>query len=368
MVELSKSPEWIGWQLIAWAAIFTPLQIAAVALRFYARWLVVGKKYSLDDYLIIASLVFQLAACGIAVSSVKYGGVGHHILYIYLTDQPKLVVYNRYIISLAFLCGATVNIPKLAVLLLYKRLFGSVRTYRIIIWTFIGILLCMTLGNIISASVSCIPFEANWKYIRGAKCLEQQKWFSYIVIPNIITDVFLLILPLPIVWTLHTSRHVKAGLTVTFLIGSAGLGASILRLVAFVSAGSFIDGTWVSVKLMILAITETGTYLICACLLTYRPILERITKGRKTTTTEGSRYYFSRSHLKQTADSVASPEQSYRSIPLRGFNGGRSGFSELHGEENDMGFGDVESHPGKMGRRRDGEIMVTTEIQNRWSR
>jgi hypothetical protein len=42
-------------------------------------------------------------------------------------------------------------------------------------------------------------------------------WFS---IPNLVTDVAMLALPLPAIWTLKMSRGQKVGLTLTFLTGS----------------------------------------------------------------------------------------------------------------------------------------------------
>jgi hypothetical protein len=44
--------------------------------------------------------------------------------------------------------------------------------------------------------------------------------FRYGSIPNIVTDVVMLILPMPLIWGLHVSTKVKIGLLVTFLLGS----------------------------------------------------------------------------------------------------------------------------------------------------
>jgi hypothetical protein len=44
--------------------------------------------------------------------------------------------------------------------------------------------------------------------------------FRYGSIPNLVTDVVVLILPLPLVWGLHVSSKEKIGLLVTFLLGS----------------------------------------------------------------------------------------------------------------------------------------------------
>lgn len=54
-----------------------------------------------------------------------------------------------------------------------------------------------------------------------------------------------------------------------------GLIASILRFVAFSNTNSFIDATFNAVELIIWTVAEPGIYLIAACLMTYRPLLEK---------------------------------------------------------------------------------------------
>ena len=59
----------------------------------------------------------------------------------------------------------------------------------------------------------------------------------------------------------------------------SGLITSIVRFTTFFQHNSFSDGTWSAVDLIIWTQVEPGVYLISACLMTYRPLLERI--GRK---------------------------------------------------------------------------------------
>ena len=61
---------------------------------------------------------------------------------------------------------------------------------------------------------------------------------------------------------------------------ASGLVTSIIRFTTFFQKNSFVDGTWSAVDLIIWTQVETGVYLISACLMTYRPLLERIRKGR----------------------------------------------------------------------------------------
>lgn len=60
------------------------------------------------------------------------------------------------------------------------------------------------------------------------------------------------------------------------LTALSGLVTSIIRFAAFFQRNSFTDGTWAAVDLIIWTQVEPGVYLISACLMTFRPLLERI--------------------------------------------------------------------------------------------
>ena len=64
------------------------------------------------------------------------------------------------------------------------------------------------------------------------------------------------------------------------MIIASGLVTSIIRFATFFQKNSFVDGTWSAVDLIIWTQVETGVYLISACLMTYRPLLERVGKGK----------------------------------------------------------------------------------------
>ena len=111
--------------------------------------------------------------------------------------------------------------PKLAILCLYLRLFTQ-KIYRYASYLLIGILITTAIVNSISAGVSCTPFAYNWdKTIPGGRCFPDiNAWYLWVSFPNIVTDVFMLILPLPVIWKLQMSRKNKLGLTMVFCTGS----------------------------------------------------------------------------------------------------------------------------------------------------
>lgn len=156
----------------------------------------------------------------IAIASVVDGGVGHHEAALALTDPEKLVLATKFFFVLSLLYLAAVVFPKLAILAIYLRIFVQPR-FRTACYILAMLVIANWVGNTVAGLLMCKPLQYFWDHtITGGHCFhikERRCWASLI---NIITDVAMLVLPLPIIWKLHTSRSVKIGLTITFATGS----------------------------------------------------------------------------------------------------------------------------------------------------
>ncbi|KAF2642483.1 hypothetical protein P280DRAFT_356199, partial [Massarina eburnea CBS 473.64] len=103
----------------------------------------------------------------------------------------------------------------------------------------------------------CSPVSNTWKNMTRNNCLDIQALFKWNCLPNVITDVFMLVLPIPKVWTLKAPKRVKI--------------VSILRTVIFFQENKlFSDPLWYKVNLMVYSIAEDGTYFLAACFSTYK--------------------------------------------------------------------------------------------------
>lgn len=273
------SSEYSGHKALIFTALYIPTQVICVALRYLSRYLVRGS-WGSDDIFIMASLVFQMAMGVICICSVYFGGVGYHIDYLEKTTPATVLVWGKYLVAISLLYFWTVSIPKIAILVLYHRLFPTPRLRRVVV-SVAGVLVALTFATGISAFAACRPFAANWNpMMHGANCINKEALFRWASFPNIVTDIVIILLPMRTIWHLKTSRRLKIGLVATFAVGTFGFVGSIVRFVMFFKRNSFIDGTWSAVDLIIWTQLETGTYLMSACVMTYRPILERLASMR----------------------------------------------------------------------------------------
>ena len=137
-----------------------------------------------------------------------------------VVSPEQFVLWSKLIFVEEFTYVISVTLPKLAILALYMRIFTT-RPYR---WAVYGIAVIMAMNiiaDVVLALITCKPIAANWDMtIPGGYCNDKMGPYRWISVPNVTTDAFMLLLPLPVIWRLQTGRKNKIGLTITFLTGS----------------------------------------------------------------------------------------------------------------------------------------------------
>ena len=132
------------------------------------------------------------------------------------TAKSHQLEFSSYLIM-----SLTFGVIKLSVLLLYRRLFvGSLfNSYSL---AMCGVIALWSLSFFFAFAFQCGTDIANWWTSAAtieAYCDNTSALNVAFVISDVITDVMILIIPLPIVWRLQMSTANKVGLTVIFLLG-----------------------------------------------------------------------------------------------------------------------------------------------------
>lgn len=85
-----------------------------------------------------------------------------------------------------------------------------------------GVLVATAVATFIANLIQCVPLEFAWavKEVAGAHCFNHQLFWSLISLPNIITDIVILALPVPVICKIQLSWKDKIGLILTFATGS----------------------------------------------------------------------------------------------------------------------------------------------------
>ena len=154
------------------------------------------------------------------LGNVHSAGVGQHLPAVVAADPATLLTWNKVIFALLILYSLAVAFPKLSILALYLRIFTEKR-YRISTWVLAAIISGTAVAVSLTAIFRCSPIPYAWdKSIQGGSCINVASFYVYCSIPNVVTDVAILLLPLPMIFKLHTNQSQKVGLSLVFLLGT----------------------------------------------------------------------------------------------------------------------------------------------------
>ncbi|KAI1469157.1 uncharacterized protein F4812DRAFT_470254 [Daldinia caldariorum] len=257
--------------IIVCDAICGIASIVFALLRLYSQYLVSRKlRLTQSDILLLLGLVFYIAF-SIALGMItKYGGGRHIIL---ATDTRSLRIWKiiaevTYTISLGFI--------KFGILRLYGTIFPSKR-FRIFLWIFAICLIAFDLACIMVSVFECIPVQYYWDMsIKGGHCLDYGLYTLLAGMLNIITDLIILLAPIPQVLHLHISKHKKMLLIFTFAMGGSACIVSIVRLPYALDFDSTGDPSYDNIRIGLLSLVELMTGILATSIPTYRPLFRQM--------------------------------------------------------------------------------------------
>jgi hypothetical protein len=138
-----------------------------------------------------------------------------------------------------------VFIIKVALLAVMGRVFAPHRRKIKVIYISIAIMLCYYIPALFIKIFFCQPISAYWLGTpNGGKCLDQRKVIIADSVISIAGDLWILVLPVPLIWSLQMTSAKK--MRVIGILGAGGLatGFSIWRLVIMVVESNTTNTTW----------------------------------------------------------------------------------------------------------------------------
>lgn len=107
---------------------------------------------------------------------------------------------------------------KLSILTFYYRVFVTPAFRRIVLGTITFIALWVLTITIVLA-LECRPIQKFWDPTVPGECFNLVAVSYFTNITNLVTDVWIFLLPIPVIWGLHMSNNKKLGLCGVFTIG-----------------------------------------------------------------------------------------------------------------------------------------------------
>ncbi|KAF5580720.1 uncharacterized protein FSUBG_13324 [Fusarium subglutinans] len=323
---------------------------AFLGQRMYTN-AVILRKFLIDDYLILFAWVLSIAA-----QSCLLNAYSRKLLGVHAWEMP---IDSNTEANLLVMCTTLTYIPttilsKLTLCFFYYRLSPSL-WYQYSVY-FTGFLCSASLVGIwFSVLFACKPIAAGWdvRMSVGATCINRPPIYITQAAFGCITDVMLLVLPIPTVIGLQMSARQKLGLVGLFAIGSITLITSIVRLVLLLPSLSNPDQSWslaegclwVYVIYSLLcnpsdtdSIIEANLLIMCGSLPTLRVFLKNVAPrvlGDKST---------------RKGSEEQSGSANFGLHTFGGSNGPRRKFDTLVELEHDTHFNRVSLRPEGMGK------------------
>ncbi|KAJ8117018.1 hypothetical protein OPT61_g1701 [Boeremia exigua] len=234
---------------------------AFVWIRGYHKFRTVGLDLAVDDYLTLASWLLMTGYCISGIILSIHGG-GYHIWDI-SKEMAEKFLQTGYAATI-FYAPMTLAI-KLSLLTLIARIFSPYKRRVQGIYALGGLLIIYYIISLVLKIRICWPIAAYWEGDQ-TKCLDQSAIILADSIISTVTDAIILLLPLPLTWSLQLPTMKKLRVGGMLAVGGLATAFSGWRLNLILTQGKSQDMTILFVQVVMSGNAEAGIALICTCL------------------------------------------------------------------------------------------------------
>lgn len=268
--------------------IGAPLAFVALLQRFYTK-LYLSKGLQVDDAFMFLGWLSSVLTQLIMTVSIAQGGLCHHSFEMSLKDfeQYSLLVYISAPIYM--MCNGFV---KISLLTFYLHLSPQ-KWFRVCTWISIGIVALYTIIITFLMFFNCNPPQKQFDFsVVGGSCIDAAILYMATAVSNIVTDVILFILPIPMVYQLHMPRFQKFGAIIVFGIGSATVATSVVRLLHLPAVLASDDPSWAAAPSNVWTFIEANLFVICGSMPTLRKFFKHFLPRVMGSSGKGSSYAY----------------------------------------------------------------------------
>ncbi|CAI7668047.1 unnamed protein product [Penicillium palitans] len=309
--------------LIALCVLMLLLAVISVALRCWSIWGSRNHKFGYDDAFAILTLPFIIAEFSLGFYWISLG-LGRHSATLPVSNQ---LVGPKIIFAAAYLYDLCITLPKLSVLCFYYRVLRRGATWvPPTLWAVGALCVCWLIGSGLLTTFQCTPIDAAWEAVPDSRCFTQWKFFTATAAPSAMLDLIILLIPLPLLWSLHMTKAKKAMLIGLFICGYSVIILSLGRLITLLKASSALeeDLTWSTIGYICWVQCEGLISLMSVCLPNIMELGRRLRSRNKQPTAST----LALSGSKQTASELLSGNRSLH--PLEEDREEYSGNSNRH--------------------------------------
>ncbi|KAF2730549.1 hypothetical protein EJ04DRAFT_39471 [Polyplosphaeria fusca] len=234
------------------------VSVLSTGLRLWAKK--AGRNgVTLDDYLISFATICLVGQCASGLGFGPPHGMGRHVIFV---SPHDLMIFRLgdYVFS-HFYDIALVSV-KLGILAFYYRIF-VVPLFRKIVLATAAIVIGWGIGITVTLALVCQPTAAFWDDRIKGTCLNLGTFTYFTNISNLVTDIWIFLMPVPVIWHLQLQTKKKLLLCFIFCMGLGTCIVSALRL-RVVLGHTDPDFTWSTVPLGAYSAFEPLGGILCS--------------------------------------------------------------------------------------------------------
>ncbi|KAI5859362.1 hypothetical protein GGS23DRAFT_586125 [Durotheca rogersii] len=278
---------WNVANFVALAVVFALLAVISVILRFWART-ITKVTFGVHDALIIPA---ALLVVGIGVAMIVGACIGEMAQHQTNEIGPQGPIFTEglknyeicnYVLQLLPL--VSLGLSRTSVLCFYRKIFHIHQRFLVVNTILIVFVVAWTVSFFFATVFQCKDPATIWttfEYER-TNCVDTISFYYAVSISGFITDILILISPLPIIGKLKLPLKSRIAVAGILLLGAVVCGAGIARFVTFINIGRGIvaninDLTYFTTPVFAWTMIESSLAVVGANLPLLRPLLQRKT-------------------------------------------------------------------------------------------
>ncbi|KAK3349735.1 hypothetical protein B0T25DRAFT_248534 [Lasiosphaeria hispida] len=255
---------------LAWGYVTISVAVIFVVLRFISRGYIL-RVLGPTDWAIAASGIISILFTAVTISEIN-SGYGYHIWEV--TPEQLVLFYKMCYFSFVLYGLATVA-TKVSILLLYLDIFNGT-TLRRTTYAVLAAVAIWGTWTLFSSIFFCWPIRAFWHTDMTEKtCLPRAKFFVEIWL-HFALDFIIFLLPIPVIRSMTLPARQKLWLYFVFALGFLICLVIAVRIYYMYRTLTSSDATWEAMIIVILCFIELNLSIVIPCLLTLRPLVDKV--------------------------------------------------------------------------------------------
>lgn len=265
----------IGLATVVIETVLLLLGYSSIGLRLWSRRLL-QMRLQANDYLILIAAILMTSRYAIEMTTVIKCGQGlHQEFVVAIAGSGMITLFLKlvYVLDLHWL--TLVTLVKLSILHFYSVVFRGKDAFAKVVYGVMAIVIAYWMGTFWADAFLCNPPRKAWDVNIPGTCGNSSMMYTAMASADLIIDIIVILLPMPILWTLQLKTSKKVLLTAVFGLGFFIIGITCVRIKYMLELDPT-DITYTFAPLALIAAIVPLLGIINASLPTLRPALEKM--------------------------------------------------------------------------------------------